>query len=88
MTPAALTFNGCSSSRLTELFEHLNRFAFSVTDGDLQRHLAGQGVGGTAKAGVISAESHLNHIEHGFGDDCAFLDQALAAFLIDMLIGA
>jgi hypothetical protein len=45
-------------------------------------------VGCAAKARVIGAESHFNHIQQAFVDNRPFLDQAGAAFLMDMLMGA
>ena len=54
-----------------------------------KRHLAWQGMGGTAKTGIIGPEGHLDHIQHGFGDlHVPFLIKFWAAFLIDMAMDA
>lgn len=59
-----------------------------IKDGDFQRHLSREGMGGTTETRIISAESHLNLVQHAFRYDGAFLDQTTAALLMDMLMGA
>ena len=43
-------------------------------DCDLERHLSGQSMGGTSKAGIVGAKCHLDHVQQSFGH-LAFLDQ-------------
>ena len=51
-----------------------------VVDADLERGVAGEGMGGAAEAGVVGAEGHLDLVEQALGDVAA-LDQALRGLL-------
>ena len=58
---------------LTQLSNHR---AVHVPYRHLQRHLAGQAVGGAAHARIIGPERHFDPVQQPFGDDRATLDQA------------
>src|SRR5215208_5622482 len=48
---------------LAKLLQHFHRIPSRIMDGDLQRHLPGQGMGRAAEAWIVGAERHLHHVE-------------------------
>jgi hypothetical protein len=72
--PASLHLQDNLQNTLTELFQHIHRIPIQIADGDLKRHLPGQGMRRAAKAWIVGTECHLNHVEQTFCH-LAFLDE-------------